>query len=231
MNPYQVLGVSEKATDAQIRAAYLELVKKYHPDKYQDNPLKELAGEKLKEINEAYDIITKQRQQGGRPNSGSNASNNYGYGYNNYGSGSSSYSNGSSYGGEYASEFARVRELLNSNAISQARAVLNTIPMRNSEWNYLYGIALFRSGEYSAARNYLETAIKLDPNNPEYRTAYQTTAARGARTYHTYGRAAEDSGSYGRGCGGNMCTTLICADCCCECLGGNLLPCCGFRTF
>lgn len=58
-NPYKTLGVSENASQEEIRAAYLALVKKYHPDKYRDNPLKELANEKLKEINEAYDVLTK----------------------------------------------------------------------------------------------------------------------------------------------------------------------------
>lgn len=223
MNPYQVLGVSENATDEQVRAAYLQLVKKYHPDKYQDNPLKELAGEKLKQINEAYDIITKQRQSGSY-SGGSSYSGSSSY------SGNSSYSGGSSYSGESAAEFARVRELLNNHAVQQARNVLNNMQNRNAEWNYLYGITLFRSGEYSAARNYLETAVKMDPNNPEYRNAYQTTFARGTRSYHTYNRANDGSDSYGSGCGSNMCTTLICADCCCECFGGNLIPCCGFRT-
>ena len=61
MNPYKVLGVSENASQEEIRTAYLELVKKYHPDKYTDNPLKELAGEKLKEINQAYELLTKKQ--------------------------------------------------------------------------------------------------------------------------------------------------------------------------
>ena len=59
MNPYEVLGVSENASDEEIKKAYKELVKKYHPDKYQDNPLADLAEEKLQEINEAYDILMK----------------------------------------------------------------------------------------------------------------------------------------------------------------------------
>ena len=54
-NPYKVLGVNEGATNEEIRAAYLSLVKKYHPDKYTDPDMKQLANEKLKEINEAYD--------------------------------------------------------------------------------------------------------------------------------------------------------------------------------
>lgn len=70
MNPYKVLGVSETATPEEIRQAYLELVKKYHPDKYTDNPLKELANEKLKEINEAYDTLTKKDKSSSASSSG-----------------------------------------------------------------------------------------------------------------------------------------------------------------
>ena len=53
MNPYEVLGVSETATDEQVRSAYIKLVKKYHPDRYQDSDLKDLANDKLKQVNEA----------------------------------------------------------------------------------------------------------------------------------------------------------------------------------
>ena len=55
MNPYEVLGVSENADEETIKKAYKELVKKYHPDRYINNPLADLAAEKMKEINKAYD--------------------------------------------------------------------------------------------------------------------------------------------------------------------------------
>lgn len=64
MNPYEVLGVSETATDEQVRSAYIKLVKKYHPDRYQDSDLKDLANDKLKQVNEAYDTITNMQQNG-----------------------------------------------------------------------------------------------------------------------------------------------------------------------
>ena len=64
MNPYEVLGIKQNASEAEIKTAYRNLVKKYHPDKHQDNPLSELAEEKLREINEAYEMLT----TGGGPN-------------------------------------------------------------------------------------------------------------------------------------------------------------------
>ena len=62
-NPYKVLGVNEGASQEEIRSAYLKLVKKYHPDKYTDSDLKELANEKLVEVNEAYEMLTKKNGQ------------------------------------------------------------------------------------------------------------------------------------------------------------------------
>lgn len=232
LNPYQVLGVPENATDQEVRSAYLELVKKYHPDRYRDNPLANLATEKLKEINEAYDTITKQRSEN-TASGGYNANyNNSGYnnsdysaGYNNSGY-NGGYSSGQSYG--YSSELERVRRLLNANAVSEARAVLESVPTHNAEWNYLYGIALFRCGEYASARNYLNIAAQMDPSNAEYRNAANTTAAQGGRSYHTYGT---ERGSDGSGCCSGMssacncCSTLWCLDSCCECFGGDCCSC------
>ena len=63
-DPYSVLGVDSNASDEEIKRAYRELARKYHPDNYQNNPLADLAEEKMKEINEAYDAINKMRSGG-----------------------------------------------------------------------------------------------------------------------------------------------------------------------
>lgn len=57
-DPYSVLGVARNASDAEIREAYHALVAKYHPDKYQGNPLEGLAAEKMAEINRAYETLS-----------------------------------------------------------------------------------------------------------------------------------------------------------------------------
>ena len=69
-DPYAVLGISPQATDAEVKAAYHEMARKYHPDNYTDNPLSDLAQEKMQEINEAYDTIVRMRQNGGGGYSG-----------------------------------------------------------------------------------------------------------------------------------------------------------------
>ena len=60
-NPYEVLGISPNATDEEVKAAYRQMARKYHPDNYTDNPLSDLAQEKMQEINEAYDTIARLR--------------------------------------------------------------------------------------------------------------------------------------------------------------------------
>jgi hypothetical protein len=57
-DPYSVLGIARTANQAEIRAAYLALVAKYHPDRHQGNPLEALASEKLVEINRAYESLS-----------------------------------------------------------------------------------------------------------------------------------------------------------------------------
>lgn len=205
-NPYKVLGVSDTATNEEIRAAYLSLVKKYHPDKYTDPDLKELANEKLKEINEAYDILTK------NPGSKANSSGTYGsYGYS---------GQGGSYSGPEAAAFARARLLINQNQLEQAKALLDSIQTRNAEWYYLYGIIYLRQGWYDKAREYLGRAYRQEPGNREYAQAYNTIMSTG----NPYARSTNYGGGDCSGC--DVCSSLLCADCCCECMGGDLIRCC-----
>ena len=76
-DPYVVLGVSQTASDEEIKKAYRALARKYHPDKYTDSDLADLASEKMKEVNAAYDQIQKMRAAG--ETGGTSGGNTYGY--------------------------------------------------------------------------------------------------------------------------------------------------------
>lgn len=206
-NPYKVLGVNESATNEEIRAAYLSLVKKYHPDKYTDPDMKQLANEKLKEINEAYDQLTK--------NPGKTASS--GYSGAAYGAGG----HGGSYSGPEADRFVRARSLINAGNLEGAKTILDSIQTRNAEWYYLYGIIYLRQGWYDKAREFLGRAYRTEPGNAEYAQAYNTLRYTG----NPYSRPRQST-SYGNCSACDICSGLMCADCCCECMGGDLIRCC-----
>lgn len=206
-NPYKVLGVNEGATNEEIRAAYLSLVKKYHPDKYTDPDMKQLANEKLKEINEAYDQLTK--------NPGKTASS--GYSGAAYGAGG----HDGSYSGPEADRFVRARSLINAGNLDGAKTILDSIQTRNAEWYYLYGIIYLRQGWYDKAREFLGRAYRTEPGNAEYAQAYNTLRYTG----NPYSRPRQST-SYGNCSACDICSGLMCADCCCECMGGDLIRCC-----
>ncbi len=209
MNPYKVLGVSENATQEEIRAAYLELVKKYHPDKYADNPLKELAGEKLKEINQAYEMLTKKQNttSGYGPSGARGASG--AYGSSSYGPGYSTREHGSPYSGPNAAEFARARSLINQNNLNAARAILDSVPTHNAEWNYLYGIIYLRQGWYEKAYACISRAYEMNPDNADYRSAY-TYLNNSGRPY-----ARSNGGAFNSDTCCDACSLLMCLNCCC----------------
>lgn len=203
MDPYSVLGVSANATDEEIKKAYRDLVKKYHPDKYRDSDLKDLADEKLRTINKAYDEITNMRKNGGS----SQTSTAGGYTYNAYGSA----------GG---ANFARIRMMIQMGQLNEAERELNAMSSKTAEWHYLKGVIAMQRGWADGAKEHFKKATDMAPSNAEYRQAYDAMM-NGNRQYQNY---------YGGGAGGmdacSCCSSAICADCCCECMGGDLIGCC-----
>lgn len=142
-NPYTVLGVDITATDDEIKKAYRELAKKYHPDNYANSPLADLAQEKMKEINEAYDTIQRERAEGARGG---------GYAY---------------------SAFAEIRSYIENGDFYEAGVRLDAVKQsdRNAEWFYLKGRVNESRGFFFEADRCYDTACAMDPQNPEYRAA------------------------------------------------------------
>ena len=157
MNPYEVLGLKPGATQDEIKSAYRKLIKQYHPDKYIDNPLKDLAEEKMRQINDAYDALTK--------NGGGNYSSNSSTNYNNTNYNNTSYNNSSN----SVYEFQEIRRMIQSRRFAEAESRLNSSNNRNAEWHYLYGAVMLNKGWYDSALQHMNTAVNMEPNNFEYR--------------------------------------------------------------
>ncbi|HEX2986392.1 MAG TPA: DnaJ domain-containing protein [Caproiciproducens sp.] len=217
-DPYKVLGVSPTATDEELKTAYRELAKKYHPDNYSGSPIADLAGEKMKEINEAYDTIVAERKRqknaggGSAPSGSQNSAAGYG--------GSAGYANYSA-----PSDFYDVRSLIMSGRVADAEQILNGVPVenRNAEWYFLKGTVLYKRGWLEEAFNHFSRACQMDPGNPEYRAALNQVTNQRNGAYGGYNPNYPRSNNC-NGC--DVCSSLLCADCCCECMGGDLIPCC-----
>lgn len=196
-NPYEVLGVSETATDEEIKTAYRNLAKKYHPDNYNDSPLADLAEEKMKEINEAYDTICDMRRNGSKSTSSSG-----------------SYGTGSSY---TRTSYPDVRQYIMNGRLDDAMELLNGVPegSRNAEWYFLMGMVYSRKGWNDQAYNYFQRAYQMDPGNQEFQAAFNSMNAR--RTYNNPGYNTSDS----MGCSMcDICSGILCANCLCNCCRG-----------
>ncbi|MEA4960463.1 J domain-containing protein [Lutispora sp.] len=208
-NPYEVLNVREGASIDEIKKAYKELVKKYHPDQYRNNPLSELAEEKLKEINMAYDSLLKEYEKRGPGNK--SQGNAYGYRESN----SSGYSSDTNL-------YSQVRMNIMNGNIQAAENLLNRISIKDAQWHYLRGLIFMRKGWYNEAVNSINTAVNMDPSNMEYRDALNRIAYANNQ-YQSYGYNRRYSSTGPDLC--SMCQCLICSDCCCECMGGDLINC------
>ncbi len=205
MDPYRVLEILSTASDEEVRAAYHDLVRRYHPDNFANNPTAaEMAEEKMKAINEAYETIQRERATRRAGNAGNASSGN---------------------------DYAEIRRKIQSGLFAEAEQMLDAYPQntRRAEWHYLKSVVLARRGWMSDAMREIEMACMMEPNNKEYQNA---------REFYR-GRAGSFGGNYapprrsydGRVGGGgecstcDVCTNLICLDCCCECVGFDLIRC------
>mgnify|MGYP003298690417 CR=1 FL=1 len=215
-DPYKVLGVSRDATDEEIKKAYRALSRRYHPDANINNSNKEQAEERFKEIQQAYNRIMKEKEQG--------------YSQSDYGNPFGGFGGFTGYGYESRREdmdeasryFQAAANYIRSRHYHEALNVLSNIKERSGKWYYYSAVANHGLGNQVMAMEHARTAVSMEPNNFEYRQLL-SSLENGTQWYGS--RQAE----YGYDIfgGGNMCFKLCLINMFCNvCCGGGGF-CCG----
>lgn len=223
MDPYQVLGISRGASDEEIKKAYRSLSRKYHPDANVNNPNKDQAEEKFKQVQQAYDQIMKEKQQGSSFGGYGNS-----YGYGGHGSGGASYEDfggfGSGFGGYYSGgsayreENSKLQAAVNyirNGCYREACNVLNDMPFaeRNGRWYYYSAVANQGMGNTATALEYIRRAVELEPSNIQYRQ-FQQNLEYGGTWYTSMGSGYERPYSGSEWCFRMILLNLFCNLCC-----------------
>lgn len=239
-DPYQVLGISRGASDEEIKKAYRKLSRKYHPDANVNNPNKAQAEERFKQVQQAYDRIMKEKQQGTSGAYGYSGRNSYGGGQQAGSSGQSGYGedpfggfgpfggfagryyygNSGGYSSSSSSDSPRMQAAYNyirNHAYAEALHVLNDIPAgeRQGRWYYYSAMANRGAGNTATAIQHIQRAVDLEPSNMEYRQ-YQQYMQGGGTWYSDMGSSYERPYSgYSSWCLSLLCMNVLC-NCCCR---------------
>ncbi len=205
VDPYGVLGVSRDATDEEIKKAYRRLSRKYHPDANMNNPNKDQAEERFKEVQQAYDQIMKEREYG---SSGSSYGGSYG-GF--YGDPFGSSRSRSTYQDEESIRRQAAANYVQNGHFTEAMNVLNSLRYRNGEWYYLSAMANMGLGNNVKASSDINEACRQDPGNSQYQMM-RNRMENGGGWYETrqqpFGGMPTD--------GSNICLTLCLANLACN---------------
>lgn len=224
-DPYKVLGVSPNASDDEIQKAYRRLVKKYHPDV---NPGDENAEKKMREINAAYDQIRNIRER--KASYGGQNGNPYGNPYGNAGNGGGYYGGfswedifGSGFGGysqqqEATTELTAARNYINAGHYREALNVLNSVDssQRNARWYYFHALANYGIGNRIEAMSDAEQAVRMEPDNFEYKQLLSRMKNGGA-TYQQYGGGSPIVCGTSNICLDLCIANMLCGMCCRPC--------------
>lgn len=223
-DPYQILGVPRDATDEEIKKAYRKLSRKYHPDANINNPNKEQAEEKFKEVQRAYQDIMKMRSGDYTDDAGYRRTGGYGggrgfWGFGGYGDfGGYGGFGGAGRGGSEGTDYLRsAAAYIRAGYYKEALHVLQQVEDRSAKWYYYSAVANMSLGNNVTAREHAEMAVRMEPDNWEYQN-FLNRINSGAYWYQErsapFGGMAPDAGS--------MCMRLCIANMLCTaCCGGR----------
>ena len=205
-DPYIVLGIQRGASDDEIKKAYRSLSRRYHPDANINNPNKELAEEKFKEVQQAYNQIMKEKEQG----YSNDPFGDYG-GFGTYGYGRQQTNSSED---EDTMYFRAAANYIQSRHFHEALNVLTNIKTRSGQWYYMSAIANAGLGNNVIALEHAREAVNKEPNNRQYQALLQQLQM-GGSWYQTQQTSYGYEPINGNGLCLKLCiANLICNLCC-----------------
>lgn len=210
-SPYDILGVPANASEEEIKKAYRNLSRKYHPDANVNNPNKEQAEERFKEVQQAYQAIMDERE--GKTNGYGGAGNTYG-GFGGFG-GFGGEQRTSSYGDSKEDSYLNAAmNYIRGGDYNSALRVLSDIDNRTGRWYYISAIANQGVGNQATALEHIQIAMRMEPNNMEYQQFYQVMQ-NGGTWYQSRGAGYGMPEMDGSGFCLKLClANLVCNLCC-----------------
>lgn len=203
-NPFVILGVDENTvTQSELEDAYKRERNKYAEDRFLEGEAGEIATRKISEIDQAYaDALEKLKTRATVSDKGTT--------------------------------YTEIEAQIRAKNYNEAQTLLDSVTERDAEWHFLQSVIYYKKGWVTESKLQLERAVSLEPNNPKYKTELDKMNGVGAQqqqhhhSYHYGQPGAERSYSYDRPRAStcDCCSTLCALDCCCECMGGDLIPCC-----
>ncbi len=212
-DPYRVLGVERSASEEEIKKAYRKLSRKYHPDANMNNPNKEAAEAKFKEVQQAYEQVMKEKTEGYSSGGAYGSNGNYGDFGGFWGFGGN-YNGQSNRQNDEPSYLRAAANYINNGYYTEALNALNGAEEKNAKWYYLSGMAHLGQGNNITALEHAKMAYQMEPNNMQYQmlvNRLQTGGTWYGQRQQPYGRPV----SMGDDCCTKLCIAQLFCNLCC----------------
>lgn len=229
-DPYSILGIERGASDEEIKKAYRALSRKYHPDANINNPNKEQAEARFKEVQQAYQQIMKEKEYGGFGGQTADGSYGTGGGFGDFGG----YGPFRGFEGQYRRSTSDRHEteddlhlraaanFINSGHYREALNLLNGISSRHAQWYYYSALANSGAGNNVMALEHARKALHLEPDNFQYQIL--VNRLEGSGNWYQQQQGSYQTTFTG---GSDWCMKMCIANLLCNlCCGGSGL-CCG----